>query len=293
MYAPIIGSYIYSQQQAVIAPFVKENNNILGLNESFLCQLEKLDKSCGYKDFRDTYLKFPPPSIQPEKYFNTSSDAECDLWHMAYFASYAPNPCFNVYLITQGNCPLLSDPIGLPSDLAYSYTGLPIYFNRTDVKEAIHAPDMNWFECHGPIFVGTGGPEGGGDLSIDAIQSVLPRVIEATNRVLIANGNLDMELPTIGTMLAIQNMTWGGKLGFQKEPSEKIVITIPDLQYQDMFVEQGFGNIDNPQGTMGVQHFERGLMWAETYLCGHMIPQFQPRSSYRHLQWLLGHIETL
>jgi carboxypeptidase D len=42
---------------------------------------------------------------------------------------------------------------------------------------------------------------------------------------------------------------------------------------------------------MGVQHFERGLMWAETLLEGHMHPQFQGRSAYRHLQWVLGRID--
>lgn len=212
---------------------------------------------------------------------------------MSYLAAYSPNPCFNVYQIT-GSCPLLSDPLGYPTDLQLSYPGLPIYFNRTDVKEAMHAPmDVEWLECKGPVFVGEGGPQDEGDLSADPIQAILPRVIEATNRVLVSNADLDMEILTVGTLLAIQNMTWGGKLGFQKEPSDKIVITLPDLQYQDMFTDQGFGNIDNPQGTMGIQHYERGLMWAETYLSGHMQPQFQPRSSYRHLQWVLGHIETL
>jgi carboxypeptidase D len=44
---------------------------------------------------------------------------------------------------------------------------------------------------------------------------------------------------------------------------------------------------------MGTQHFERGLMWAQTAQSGHMQPQFQPRSSYRHLQWLLGKIDEL
>lgn len=88
-------------------------------------------------------------------------------------------------------------------------------------------------------------------------------------------------------------MTWGGKLGFQTAPSTPIVITLPDLQYGSLFVEEGFGSVDNPQGTMGVQHFERGLMWAETFLSGHMQPQFQPRSSYRHLQWVLGRIDEL
>lgn len=43
----------------------------------------------------------------------------------------------------------------------------------------------------------------------------------------------------------------------------------------------------------GIQHYERGLMWAETYQSGHMEPQFQPRVSYRHLQWVLGRIDVL
>lgn len=158
----------------------------------------------------------------------------------------------------------------------------------------MHAPEnVEWLECNGPVFLGDGGPEGEGDTSPDPIQSVLPRVIEATNRVLIANAALDMEIITNGTLLAIQNMTWHGKLGFQSAPTTPIVITLPDLQYEAVFDANGFGEIENPQGTMGVQHYERGLMFAETLLSGHMQPQFQPRSSYRHLQWLLGHIDTL
>ena len=102
-----------------------------------------------------------------------------------------------------------------------------------------------------------------------------------------------MDLILNGTMLAIQNMTWGGMLGFQSAPSKPIVITIPDVQYQEVFVDSGLDGLDFHQGVMGVQHFERGLMWAETYLSGHMQPQFQPRSSYRHLQWLLGRIDAL
>lgn len=78
----------------------------------------------------------------------------------------------------------------------------------------MHAPmDVDWLECAAePVFIGkgggiyndaspgsgtsmqpyykygllmsSGGPEGYGDTSPDPIQGVLPRVIEATNRVL-------------------------------------------------------------------------------------------------------------
>ena len=102
-----------------------------------------------------------------------------------------------------------------------------------------------------------------------------------------------MDVLANGTILAIQNMTWGGLQGFQSAPNKTINIKIPDIQYQEVFVSSGFDGFDSPQGIMGVQHFERGLMWAETYLSGHMQPQFQPRSSYRHMQWLLGRIDAL
>lgn len=189
-----------------------------------------------------------------------------------------------------------SDPLGYPTDLAYSYPLLtPLYFDRADVKAAMHAPtDVDWEECSGPVFVGRGGPYGNGDTSADPIQSVLPKVIEATQRVLVSNGQYDLVIITEGTLLAIQNMTWGGQLGFQAEPATDIVINLPDLQYAQMFADNNYpAGAEDPQGTMGVQHYERGLMWAETFLSGHMQPQFQPRSTYRHLQWVLGHIEKL
>ncbi|KUJ21116.1 alpha/beta-hydrolase [Mollisia scopiformis] len=296
MYDPVIGSYVYAQQQVPLVPFIVQNNNVLGLNDSFLSHLKGLDSSCGYADYRNKYLSFPPPGNQPAKFFNysTSSDQACDLWGFANNAALLANPCANVYQIAT-YCPLPSDPLGFPTDLIYSYPGLPVYFNRADVKAAMHAPpNTTWSECNGPVFISySGGPEDEGDFSPDPIQFILPQVIENTHRVLIANADLDMEIITNGTLLAIQNMTWGGKLGFQNQPNRSIVIELPDLQYGDTFASNGMPGMDNPQGMMGIQHFERGLMWAETWMSGHMQPQFQPRSSYRHLQWLLGHINEL
>jgi carboxypeptidase D len=93
----------------------------------------------------------------------------------------------------------------------------------------------------------------------------------------------------------IRFQTWNGMMGFQTGPNEweDIDIRLPDLEYQDLFNAQGFGGLDRFQGIMGKQHQERGLMFAETYQSGHMQPQFQPRSTYRHLEWVLGRIEEL
>ncbi|KUJ08287.1 putative serine-type carboxypeptidase F [Mollisia scopiformis] len=287
MYDPCIGDCSFIAEEVPAYPFVEYNNNMIGLNASYLAQLKAADETCGYAAYRDQYLVFPAAGVQPPV---PDYSSECDINNLATNAAFKLNPCFNSYeIVTQ--CPMPADPLGFPTDLAFAYPALtPLYFDREDVKIAMHAPlDVDWVECSGPVFLNNNH-----DTSVDAIQHVLPQVIEATNRVLIANGQLDFVVITAGTQLSIQNMTWNGKLGFEVEPSTPIVITLPDLLYQQAFVENGYEfGFEDPQGTMGVQHYERGLMWAETYLSGHMQPQFQPRSSYRHVQWLLGHIDEL
>ena len=155
----------------------------------------------------------------------------------------------------------------------------PSYFNRIDVKKAVHAPlDVHWQDCTvKSVFKPW-------DRSLDPIQEVLPQVIEATNRVLISNGDWDVLIPTNGTLLPIQNMTWNGQLGFQSAPTTDFIVPISaSPQYWPR----------KPQGIMGKQHFERGLQWVETYQAGHMVPQYQPAAAWRHLEWLLGRIDTL
>ena len=190
MYDPCIGQFD-AQDAMYTLPFIEANNNVLGYNQSFIAQMTELDKSCGWAQFREEFMHFPPNGTQPPL---KEPEGKCNLWDTAYDAAYATNPCFNVYMLGF-TCPLLSDPLGYPTDLQYQYPGLPVYFNRTDVKKAMHAPmDVEWLECKGPVFIGSGGeysdaspgsggPEGYGDTSPDPIQGVLPRVIEATNRV--------------------------------------------------------------------------------------------------------------
>ena len=244
VYDPCIGSYPY-QNDIYVYPFVEQNNIVLNLNSSYRANLGDLDESCGYAAFREQYMSFPPNGSQPPLYENCTANPDCCTWESVYDAAYDPNPCFNVYEIGL-QCPLLGDVLGYPTDLQYSYPSQPVYFNRTDVKTAMHAPlDVSWSECAANhVFVGDGGPEDEGDISADPIQKVLPRVIEATNRVLVANGDLDLEILTNATLLAIQNMTWNGQLGFQSEPATPIDITLPDLEYQSLFSSQGFDGLD-------------------------------------------------
>lgn len=257
-----------------------------------MAELETMYETCGYKNYTDTYLTFPPSGMQPPE--PTSIAEGCDMFDTVFNEALNPNPCFDVYEINT-MCPLLWDVLGFPGSLGYLSPGYnEPYFNRTAVRNAMHAPaDINWEECSGPVFIGNGGPQGEGDLSADPIQKVLPQVIEATQRVLVANGDYDMIIITNGTLMSIQNMTWNGMMGFQTAPTTPINVDLEDLQYEAVFADNGASGLDAGQGIMGVQHFERGLMWAETYMSGHMQPQYQPRVSYRHLQWVLGRIDTL
>lgn len=125
-----------------------------------------------------------------------------------------------MYEVSQ-TCPVESDPL-------LNLGKFVSYFDRPKVKEALHAPknlshdvtyqvlNEHWLECgvfETSPFVGKydegDGPEGQTDRSPDPAQGVLPELIEATNRVLISNGDYDAVLITQGTLLAIQNMVSG------------------------------------------------------------------------------------
>lgn len=65
----------------------------------------------------------------------------------------------------------------------------PLYFDREDVKLAIHAPvNMTWTECS----VGNVFPNG--DASLPPALSVLPGVIEKNERTVILHGLADYVL---------------------------------------------------------------------------------------------------
>lgn len=118
VYDPVIGQFDYVGQQVAAVPTVQENANIFNFNASFMNQLQSLHKSCGYQDFIDEYLTFPPSGVQPPKSFDPTSDADCNIYNMITDAAYRVNPCYNVYAINQ-MCPFLWDVLGGPTKLHY------------------------------------------------------------------------------------------------------------------------------------------------------------------------------
>jgi carboxypeptidase D len=62
----------------------------------------------------------------------------------------------------------------------------PVYFNRQDVKAAIHAPvNVQWTECNSSVFVGPG------DTSPPSALDVLPRVMKHGVPVVVVTGLAD------------------------------------------------------------------------------------------------------
>ena len=202
-------------------PFVDYWSGLFSLNETYLASIHERADSCGYTEYFDTYLTFPPPGPAPDTL--NSSKPGCDLWDEIYYAVSSVNPCFDIYQVAT-TCPLLWDVLGFPGSFDYLPEGASIYFNRSDVQAAINAPQGLWEECSSDdVFIN------GTDNSLPPVFSVLPSVIERLNKTVIANGILDYIIMSNGTLFAIQNMTWGGAQGFQSRPSGEFFVVRNDF----------------------------------------------------------------
>lgn len=124
----------------------------------------------------------------------------------------------------------------------------------------------------------------GGDNSDPSSYRAIPNVIQRTNNVQIAHGTMDMVLIANGTLLAIQNMTWNGQMGFQSIPEQPLFV--PHHPNPDLAGASG-------QGVLGTWHQERGLTWMLVDLTGHMVPTWQAAVAFRQLEVLLGRVPSL
>ncbi|POS72054.1 carboxypeptidase cpdS [Diaporthe helianthi] len=271
------------QIQIPTVPFVDYWGGLFPLNDSFRQSIHDQHQKCGYAHHIDTYLKFPPPEQQPAKIPGMTDDETdiiegCDIYHSTINAVRLINPCFSYYDVSAG-CPVPYDPLGFTGGLNYlPPSAPPAYFNRSDVKEALHAPsDVDWRLCKTGVFPSR-------DNSDPSAFFALPEIIEHTQNVILANGALDFGILTNGTLLAIQNMTWGGQLGFQQRPQDPMYV--PYHANPDLGSTAG-------AGVMGTAHTERGLTFVSVARSGHMVPDFQPSVAFRQLEVLLGRVENL
>ncbi|KAG7086613.1 hypothetical protein E1B28_002557 [Marasmius oreades] len=246
------------QEQVPAVNFVQKYENVFAFNQSFMAQLNATAASCGYTDYLNEHLVAPPIGPLPVP----NSSRRCDVWDTIFDAALAVNPAFNIYRIFD-TFPVLWDVLGFPGSFEQIQLP-PVYFDREDVKKAIHAPlNVTWSECSDiDVF-----PKG--DASDPSSWVVLPNVIEKSKRTVIAHGLADFILIAEGARLVIQNMTWGGLQGFQTAIK------------RDSFIVDGMGALGNA-------HTERNLTYIEVALSGHMIPQYSPLAAFQSMQYLMG-----
>ncbi|CUA67083.1 hypothetical protein RSOLAG22IIIB_07169 [Rhizoctonia solani] len=248
--------------------FAEKWQNVLGLNSTFMNYVRSVGTKCGYTGWMEKYVTYPPagPLPLPAQAYQGTPDYGnvvdgCSIWPEIRAAALMVNPNFNVYHIFD-LWPIPWDVLGFPT--TFDNQQSPIYFNRTDVQDAIHAPRTNWAECSSiDVFVN------GSDNSAPSMTTVMPNVIEKSERTVIIHGGLDYRILADGVRAGIQNMTWNGKQGFQT-PIQN-----------ESFVIEGFG-------ILGRAHQERNLTYVEVDLSGHMVPQFAPWAAYKTLNYLLG-----
>ncbi|KAH8674126.1 Alpha/Beta hydrolase protein [Xylariales sp. PMI_506] len=266
----------------VTVPFIDYWAGLFPLNESTSDAVHENHASCGYANYLDKYLVFPPAGLQPNTGLpgvnNDSTEylPGCDVLDQVLEAMFLLNPCFDYYGVSV-QCPILYDPLGFSNGYGYQPPGSPeVYFNRSDVKEALHVPvSDDWNICKNGVL--------NEDDSLPSILVQIPKVIEATNNVQIVHGVLDLVLFMNITLLAIQNMTWNGELGFQAVPDDPI--------YVPYHPDGSLGTIA-AAGVLGTSRTERGLTFLGVALSGHEGPAWKPSVAYRQLEVLLGRVEN-
>ncbi|KAH6635679.1 Alpha/Beta hydrolase protein, partial [Chaetomium sp. MPI-SDFR-AT-0129] len=255
-----------------VARFVEKWKTALPLNDTFRAGVQAIDQQCGYSAYLDEFLVFPPKGPQPatlpgENPVTGLAKPECALYIGVFLAAREVNPCLNAFDITS-RCPILFDPIGFSSGTLAIAPGFPTpYFDLPAVKAALHAdPNTTWTFCRdptaNPVFAPIPGTQGPGvDLSLNrgpGSQAVIPRVIDATQNVILGHGARDFLVLPDATLLTIQNLTWQGQLGFQAQPTEPLFV--PYFSGNGGGDRAALGSVVVAgSGVVGTSHRERGL----------------------------------
>lgn len=263
---------------AAFPAFYRHWKGLLGLPEASEKVFDADNKKCGLDAYLNQHLVYPPPK-RPWKSVQIDG---CDI--IAHFDEIIGviNPCFNSYHI-QDTCPVLWDVLGFPSVL-YTPEGDTIWFNKPEVRQAIHVPEdyKEWAECQGPVYAGSGSDNYNGTEHEKKWQTL----VERTNNVLVGSGESDYVIQPNVTALGIQMINWNGKQGFQKAPNADLLL--PNFENSDSDVPNWTGG--NVQGKV---HTERGFTHSTVKTSGHMVPQYAPAVAFRHLEYVLGRVDSL
>lgn len=240
--------------------FARQHFKEMNITDKDLRILEKKAEKIGIDKYTETFLKYPPNGPLPvPKSFNKSDSVYSAFKEIAKKA----NPCFSpFYVISTAPCPL--NPLG--QNITTEKTYKDNYFNlNPSVKPLIHADNVTYVQCS----QAKGFEAMQKSKTEFPLHTVLPSVIEKSNRTVILHGMLDYVMLPNGSALAIQNMTWGGKQGFQRPPVQRVMVDGEEA-----------GTFQN----------ERKLTFITVNGASHMISAYKPKPSYKIMQYMLGQI---
>lgn len=115
-------------------------------------------------------------------------------------------------------------------------------------------------------------PDNVDDQSDPAGVHVLPQVIDQSENVIIAEGTSDYLLSLNGILLGVQNMTWGGQLGFQQAPSDPFDVPAYGFDPEQMFKDDYDPNFNGHELPAGYGVMVLPTMSAVSPLLFHSLP---------------------
>ncbi|KAJ7755173.1 alpha/beta-hydrolase [Mycena metata] len=184
---PVLGWDVV-QGEIPVVDFVHKYENVFAFNQTFMAELDAIAVKCNYAGYYEKFATYPPAGPLPLPGKSTEADRGCDVWDTVFDAALIKNPAFNIYRIFD-TFPVLWDVLGFPGSFEDVQLA-PLYFDRTDVKQAIHAPvNVSWTD-------------------LPSALSVLPNVIEKSARTVIAHGLADF-------ILIAEGFARNGLQGFQ------------------------------------------------------------------------------
>jgi len=89
-------SYDVVQQQIPAVPMVESLQPLFNFNDSYMADIRQRADECGYTEFMETAMTFPPTGPLPTPP-QLELEPKCDLWNEIISAAMAVNPCWDVY----------------------------------------------------------------------------------------------------------------------------------------------------------------------------------------------------
>lgn len=116
-------------------PMVDHWSNLFNLNDTFMEHLHTRFQACGYEEFFNTAMTFPPSGKLPHP--PSHSGGGCNLWEQIIAAASLVNPCWDIYDIAT-TCPNLWDVLGFPGSFFYEPAPWNYFNRKSSVPSTTH-----------------------------------------------------------------------------------------------------------------------------------------------------------